>query len=103
MTHSGAHVRFELEIDAVQAGRLEDLLERLGVERWLVLPGQSGRTSEGRWNRTGQITPSGRRVLVVMTLTRDTADRISPQLHDTLDQLRGDIIAYPVEARSAAS
>ncbi|MCR9267628.1 MAG: hypothetical protein NXI03_08660 [Alphaproteobacteria bacterium] len=99
MTQSDAHVRFEMEIDAVQAGRLEELLERLGVERWLVLPGQSGRTPEGRWNRTGQIAPSGRRVLVVMTLERGLADRISPELHDTLDHLHGDIIAWPVAAR----
>ncbi|WP_203291777.1 hypothetical protein [Maricaulis parjimensis] len=99
MTQSETHIRFELEIDSVQVSRLEDLLDRLSVERWLVLPGQSGRTPEGRWNRTGQIAPSGRRVLAVLTLTQDEADRISSELHTTLEQLHGDIIAFPVSAR----
>ncbi len=94
-----ACTRLELEIDAVQLGRVEDLLERLGVERWLVLPGQSGRTSEGRWSRTGQITPSGRRVLVILTLTPDAAGTVLPRLDEALDRLHGDRVMYTVEAR----
>ena len=96
MVQTETRLRFEMEIDAVQASRLEDLLEKLGVERWLVLPGQSGRTPEGRWNRTGQISPSGRRILVLMTLKDEVADRIRPELQAALAQLKGDMVVFPV-------
>ena len=96
MTDWSNCLRFELEIDAVQVERLETCIEALGVERWTVVSAHSGRTGEGRWSRAGQITASGRRMLVLFSVPHEQADRVRTRLGEELERLNGDAVSYSV-------
>lgn len=89
-------LRVELEVDAVQVDQVETRIEALGVTSWIVLSAHSGRSSDGRWSRAGQVTASGRRMLVVFTIPPALADTIRDALRDEMVRLNGEIIAYPV-------
>lgn len=96
MTDWTSCLRFELEVDAVHVQQAEACIEALGVARWTVLPAHSGRTAEGRWSRSGQITASGRRMLIVFAVPGDQADRVKAAMGDEIERLNGAAVAYPV-------
>ena len=89
-------LRVELEVDAVQVDQVETRIEALGVTGWIVLSAHSGRSADGRWSRAGQVTASGRRMLVVFTITMALAEKIRDALQDEMVRLNGEIVTYPV-------
>jgi nitrogen regulatory protein PII len=59
-----AKKRIEIIIEAPMLARLLDLLDRLAVTGYTVVPAIAGRGREGSW-REGQLTEAGRMVMVV--------------------------------------
>lgn len=56
--------RIEIIIEAPMLNRLLDLLDRLAVTGYTVIPAIAGRGREGSW-REGQLTEAGRMVMVI--------------------------------------
>lgn len=60
--------RIEIIVEAPVLGRVLDLLDRLAVTGYTVLPALAGRGREGTWRREGLVSEAGRMVVVVCIL-----------------------------------
>jgi nitrogen regulatory protein PII len=60
--------RLEIIVEAPVLKRVLDLLDRLAVTGYTVMPALAGRGRDGRWRREGLVTDAGQMVVIVCIL-----------------------------------
>jgi PII-like signaling protein len=67
--------KLEIIIEAPMLNRLLDLLDRLAVTGYTVLPAVAGRGRDGSW-REGQLTEAGRMVMVICITSEERIPQV---------------------------
>lgn len=68
--------RLEIIVEAPVLKRLTDLLDRLDVGGYTVVPALQGKGHGGSWSREGQATDAGRMVVVIVVIDPQRLDEI---------------------------
>jgi PII-like signaling protein len=83
-------------IEAPSLRRLTDLLDRLEVAGYTVLPALAGRGSRGAWSREGLVTEAGRMVIVICVLDASRVDAVLEEVYALVRRQIGIIIVSDV-------
>jgi PII-like signaling protein len=89
--------RIEITVEAPVLGRLLDLLDRLAVTGYTVLPALAGRGREGTWRRSGLVSEAGRMVVVVCILDEARVDEVLDPIFGLVSRQIGIVTLSDVE------
>lgn len=89
--------RIEIIIEAPSARRLTDLLDRLAVSGYTVLPALAGRGRDGSWSREGLVSEAGRMVLVICVLDESRVDEVLREIYALVSRQIGILTISTVE------
>jgi PII-like signaling protein len=76
-----AKKRIEIVIEAPSLRRLTELLDRLAVAGYTVIPALAGRGRDGSWSREGLVSDAGRMVIVVCVLDESRVDPVLEEVY----------------------
>ena len=68
--------RLEIIVEAPVLNRLTDLLDRLEVGGYTIVPALGGKGRGGSWSREGQATDAGRMIVIIVIIDAKRLDEI---------------------------
>lgn len=93
-----AKKRIEIIIEAPSQRRLTELLERLTVSGYTVLPALAGRGREmGSWSREGLVSDAGRMVMVVCVLDENRVEEVLREVYALVSRQIGIVTVSDVQ------
>ncbi|WP_052340967.1 DUF190 domain-containing protein [Salinarimonas rosea] len=84
-----AKKRLDIIVEAPIMNRLLDLLDRLAVTGYTVVPALAGRGREGSWRRAGLVSDAGQMVLVICVLDESRVPDVLEPVYKLLSRQIG--------------
>lgn len=89
--------RLDVIVEAPILNRLLDLLDRLGVTGYTVVPALAGRGRDGAWSRAGLVSDAGQMVLVIVVLDESRIPAVLAPVYKLLQRQIGIVTISDVE------
>lgn len=89
--------RLDIIVEAPIMNRLLDLLDRLAVTGYTVVPALAGRGRDGSWSRAGLVSDAGQMVLVICVLDESRIAQVLQPVYKLLVRQIGIVTISDVE------
>ncbi|GGK23945.1 DUF190 domain-containing protein [Salinarimonas ramus] len=81
--------RLDIIVEAPIMNRLLDLLDRLAVTGYTVVPALAGRGRDGSWRRAGLVSDAGQMVMVICVLDESRVPEVLEPVYKLLSRQIG--------------